>query len=286
MIKFYCQHCGAKISAELSDAGSAANCPSCGQDLVVPTEPITVWGDHQTVENLSSVPKQPEPSFQSNKLPPRKRKKMMLVGIPVILATVIAGGAIVAKQAKTKPSVEKNAENKVEAVRKINTTSIGGRLDDFVEKYGGGDSVAVVATERMNYRYRGFVIGENAVLVVGYDDDEFVTCGVVFRHDGKKKFTAQPLEEKEIENGLNVFSRLEGVDWIESSPVGEDIRIWGYIGTEDSLKWGSSPLMAIYTPEIPFLVVFSTYSDRSSYNKLGVDMRHWQMYARNRSESN
>ena len=38
MIKFYCQHCGAKISADLSDAGVAANCPTCGQDLVVPQE--------------------------------------------------------------------------------------------------------------------------------------------------------------------------------------------------------------------------------------------------------
>jgi hypothetical protein len=263
------------ISAEPEHYGASANCPSCSQDLVVPTEPVTGSSEHQKVEDSSSVAK---------KLPRAKGKKMMMVGIPVVLVALIVGGVVAVKQAKPKPSLQLPAGNK-EKTTKINTITIGGRIDDFVKKYEGADSVAVVSTERMNYSYKGFGMGGNAVLVIGYDDHNCVTCGVVFRHDGKKDFIALPLDEEEVQGGLKIFSRHEGLDWQETSVDGEPVRIWGYIGTDDSLKWGSSPMMAIYTPEIPYLIVFSTASDRASYKNLGEDMRRWKIYARNPSGS-
>lgn len=209
---------------------------------------------------------------------------MMVVGISTILVGAVAVGLVVRNRAKPKADAQASANETLDALV-VNPTGIGGRLADFVEKFGGGDSVAVVATERLNYEYTGFGIGENSVLVVGCDDDDSVACGVLFRHDGSKNFSAVPLEGQEIENGLKIFSRHDGVDWTEASDHGGNPRIWGYLATEKSLKWGSSPLMAIYTSEIPYLIVFSTDSDRASYKKLGEDMRHWKIYAPNRSES-
>ena len=36
LIKFYCPNCDTKIAAEQSNAGTSANCPSCGNELIVP----------------------------------------------------------------------------------------------------------------------------------------------------------------------------------------------------------------------------------------------------------
>ena len=41
LIKFHCPHCDIKISAESADAGASVNCPSCGNGLIVPTEPTS-----------------------------------------------------------------------------------------------------------------------------------------------------------------------------------------------------------------------------------------------------
>lgn len=87
MIKFYCQHCGAKISADLSDAGSAANCPSCGQDLVVPTEPSPTSIEQPVAQSTAgSLP--PVPG-RRHEVPQTSGKKMLKVWIPLIVAIVV-----------------------------------------------------------------------------------------------------------------------------------------------------------------------------------------------------
>jgi hypothetical protein len=214
----------------------------------------------------------------------------VMVGVPIVLVALICGGIVVANLTKPKPGVKApaNTENKEKVV---NPASIGGKLEEFVKKFGSGDSVAVVATEGMNYKYTGFDIGENTVLVVGYDDDEFVTCGVLFKHDGNKRFKVLQLDSMEIERGLKMFSRHEGINWQgpwhESTSDGEELRTWGYSLFEESFKWGSSSvLMGAYSSQSHYLLIFSSNSGSASLEKLTNDMRHWQVYARNQSESN
>lgn len=262
----------------------SVNCPSCGGDLVVPEAKAPESGDHLRIPQQTKGPISQTSTELRHLSPAKSRKPIIMVVVSSGLVVAIAVGVVVANRTKPKSEAQVVA-NQTHEAPVVNPTSIGGRLTDFVEKFGGGDSVAVVATARLNYDYRGFAIGERTVLVVGCDDDGIVACGVIFRHDGRKSFNAVPLENPEIADGLKIFSRHDGVDWSEAPADGGNPRIWGYLATEESLKWGRSPLMAIYTSEIPYLIVFSTDSDRASYKKLGEDMRHWKIYAPNRSES-
>ena len=54
MIKFHCPHCDIKISAESADAGTSANCPSCGISLVVPQKAVGVT-DTNPLEELPAI---------------------------------------------------------------------------------------------------------------------------------------------------------------------------------------------------------------------------------------
>lgn len=246
----------------------------------MPTESIESPSENRQVEHASPTSIQPKPSGQYKKKAPRTGKKViMMVGVPIVLATVIVGGIVAAKMAKPKPDVQAPA-GAAKKEKVINSASVGSRLDDFVKKFGGGDSIAVVAFERMNYKYTGFGIAENTVLVVGCDDDRFVTCGVLFKLDGNKPSKALPLDASEIERGLKIFSRHEGVDWYESTSDGEDPRNWGYLWPEKAFKWGSSALMGEYSSQYPYLLVVSTNSESESFKNLRKDMQHWQVVTR------
>ena len=54
MIEFPCPHCKVNISAESCDAGATASCPSCGQDLMVPSD-----HDQLAISHLQAYDSQP-----------------------------------------------------------------------------------------------------------------------------------------------------------------------------------------------------------------------------------
>jgi formylglycine-generating enzyme required for sulfatase activity len=98
MIKFYCQHCGAKISAELSDAGAAANCPSCSNDLVVP-------GDPGQPVIIDVHPPAHDKEYNKSNLRPvasrLNRSKMFIFGCAFVILVLMTGMVIMVARTAT-----------------------------------------------------------------------------------------------------------------------------------------------------------------------------------------
>lgn len=56
MIEFDCPHCGVSISAELTDGGGIALCPSCGEELLVPDQNQVEDNEANLIHSLPPVP--------------------------------------------------------------------------------------------------------------------------------------------------------------------------------------------------------------------------------------
>ena len=94
MINFQCPHCDVNISAELSDAGASANCPTCGQDLVVPEGSVDgVRDDTQQAEDAPVGGNATRSPRLHTKAAPRARKKMV-VGILALTGILVVGGIV------------------------------------------------------------------------------------------------------------------------------------------------------------------------------------------------
>lgn len=101
MIKFPCPHCGVNISAEPEHYGASANCPTCGQDLVVPAGPsptsIEQTVVHSTTGSLPPVP------GRRHEVPKSSGKKTMRVLI-LLIGAIVVGLALLPKVLKGRKS--------------------------------------------------------------------------------------------------------------------------------------------------------------------------------------
>lgn len=273
MIEFPCPHCSVNISAEPEHAGATASCPTCGQDLVVPVSSVEGRADLQQPVAPSAAGNLPLVRGLHKKSAPRVGKKMVMVGVFALAAVTMIGVIAMMNRTGRKSGVEVvSSTTKVSKV--INLTSIGGRLDDFVKKFGNGDAGVIVSNKKMSYSYMFFEIDSNTSLIVGYDDEKFVTCVVYFKHGTNGQSEALPLETQEIEIALKQFSRHEDVGWIESSPDSGS-RYWAYLWCAE-MKWGSSALMGIYNTNTHYLFVYSGDSGGITWEKLKADRGMWK----------
>jgi len=87
MIKFYCCHCGTKISTQSEFSGAAADCPSCGGRVVVPITPANLpsVGAIRCADGSQVLPKECFKKTFTGLL-------VMIVGLGIILAAAIVGG--------------------------------------------------------------------------------------------------------------------------------------------------------------------------------------------------
>ena len=93
MIKFFCLHCGAKVSAEHDTASHSANCPSCGGGLVVPDSADPAPAD---LTELMDSP--PQLKKVSKKALPEWKAASIACGIVSVLA--IGGWAFITNSHK------------------------------------------------------------------------------------------------------------------------------------------------------------------------------------------
>jgi DNA-directed RNA polymerase subunit RPC12/RpoP len=100
MIKFYCQHCGAKISAELSDAGVAASCPSCGEDLVVPTGSAELVATPPEALTHEAGAKSKGSSTDRYKPGKSVTGRMIKIGVISVLCILVTWGIVAAVRSK------------------------------------------------------------------------------------------------------------------------------------------------------------------------------------------
>jgi len=85
---FFCTNCGAKLSAEVDEAGEVFDCPRCGTEQIVPGEvnpadsaPIQV----KAAADTDSIGQKPRRSTRILKVPRKKQLVMSAVGtFPVI----------------------------------------------------------------------------------------------------------------------------------------------------------------------------------------------------------
>jgi len=98
MIKFNCPHCDQHIAAELSDAGAATQCPSCGGEIVIPAASNEVVEQTAVSEDSADPPAPPSgEQIHSKKeaLVGRGNSRMPKLVVAAVLALLVAVGAFV-----------------------------------------------------------------------------------------------------------------------------------------------------------------------------------------------
>lgn len=95
MIKFYCFHCGTKISAEPEHAGATASCPTCGQDLVVPADPGSATPPQQLVDTSAIASLTPVHEDYTELDPNENNRFAPRVAVAMVVIIAVATGAFV-----------------------------------------------------------------------------------------------------------------------------------------------------------------------------------------------
>ncbi len=148
MIKFHCPHCDVKISAELSDVGVTADCPSCGQGLVVPDTPVEGGHGLQQIENVTA-----EESLSPVPREQRAQGRKSLVRFAIVatvLILLISTGAFIGLQSSEESQ-----------------TSVGTSVEQPKQNVNQGAYNAYVEQPKQNANQGAY----NAYME-GYDDPE------------------------------------------------------------------------------------------------------------------
>ncbi len=162
-IKFPCHHCGVNISAEADTAGTSANCPTCGQDLVVPTAPKEVGDDsHQSVSPPTPINLPPVPAGQ--KVIHQKSKNLLKSGI-IVLVAIATVAAVTSKNGKADTRVSESAPRQA-AHQKQKTNKAG--YDAYMTGYNDPEQGDVA--EAMIDRFSGGDRQAALLMILGAED--------------------------------------------------------------------------------------------------------------------
>jgi hypothetical protein len=156
MIKFSCPHCGVSISAEPEHYGASANCPTCGQDLVVPTDnPISI---EQPVVQSTAAILPPVPGRRHEVPKSSGKKKIVKIGVPAVLCILLIVGVAVSSNVgkaddrslestpaqEAKPKQKTNRAGYDAYMTGYDNPEQGDAAEAMIDRFSGGDRQAAL----------------------------------------------------------------------------------------------------------------------------------------------
>lgn len=161
MIKFPCPHCGVNISAEPEHYGASANCPSCGQDLVVPTDAAEAADSAPPFISGEVTSPAPTPTSTAENVSGRSsKKKAIKFGVLAVLCILVVGGLIVAIRSNSEKADRQGSQSAsaqtAEPKQKTNRAGYdaymtgyqnpeqGDVAEAMIDRFSGGDRQAAL----------------------------------------------------------------------------------------------------------------------------------------------